>query len=57
MNLRYFLNTIKGGRMPQKPLREVIKKKKRVLIQNTKRIPSINFSFCEENTKKTDQKM
>lgn len=27
-------------------------KKKRVLIQNTKRIPSINFSFCEENTKK-----
>lgn len=52
MNLRYFLNTIKGGRMPQKPLREVIKEKKRVLIQNTKIIPSINFSFCEENTKK-----
>ena len=24
---------------------------KRVVIQNTKRIPSINFSFCEENTK------
>lgn len=49
MNLRYFLNTIKGGRRPKKPLGEVIKK--RVPIQNTKRIPSINFSFCEENTK------
>ena len=27
MNLRYFLNTIKGGRRPKKPLGEVIKKK------------------------------
>ena len=49
MNLRHFLNTIKGGRRPKKPLGEVIKK--RVVIQNTERIPSINFSFCEENTK------
>lgn len=50
MNLRYF-EYHKGGRMPQKPLREVIKKKKEYLSKIQKEFLQLILVFVKSNTK------